>query len=199
MSMRQFHENQLESAYGVDRAVGHLLDIVPDNTIVIYMSDNGFLWGEHNWFGKNVPYNESVRVPIIYKDLSGGSYPIAFGTNDIVLNIDLLPTLETLAGLTPPSVDGVSWTDSSATRQFLPIHHPSETDDAFPGYCGVRSTGWMFAHYVTGEEEMYNEQVDPYELHNLADDPTYQGMHDQLLAKTKAICGSPPGFSWGGA
>ena len=58
------HEAQLESMYDVDRAVGSILDVVPTNTVVVYLSDNGMLWGEHRLIGKGVPYNESIRVPM---------------------------------------------------------------------------------------------------------------------------------------
>src|SRR5206468_4004741 len=76
------------------------LDVDRFNIIVAFMSDNGFSWGEHRWRNKMIPYNEDLRIPmrLVGKNLAN---PLAEGTVPrIVLNIDLLPTLEVMAGVT---------------------------------------------------------------------------------------------------
>ncbi|TMM21269.1 MAG: hypothetical protein E6F95_11505 [Actinobacteria bacterium] len=58
------HAAQLDTTFGVDRSIGQLWSALPDNTVVLFMSDNGLAWGEHRWSGKMVPYNEAIRIPM---------------------------------------------------------------------------------------------------------------------------------------
>lgn len=192
----------LESAYGVDRAVGDLLSVLPTNTLVVYMSDNGFLWGEHGLNGKSEPYNESIRVPMILKSLDG-SYAPAVGTNDLVLNVDLRPTLTRAAGITPlSSTEGIDWGSSTyVPRTAFPVEHYQEPNDQtlaarVPSYCGVREAGWMYARYSTGAELLFNETVDPFEQTNLAPS-SYPADYARLKQEAQKMCSPPPpGYVW---
>jgi N-acetylglucosamine-6-sulfatase len=167
-----FHAHQLDSIYGVDRAIGRIWNALPDNTIVLFMSDNGFMWGEHRWSGKQVPYNESLRVPMI---LAGKNLttPLPVGTDPrIVLNVDVLPTLEGLAGVTTSHpVEGMDMLGSTTRTEFVTEHWDNGLGT--PTYCGVRSADWMYVQYNTTEEPLhpeglYDENADPYEINNLA-------------------------------
>ncbi len=78
------------------------LDALPGrerNTIVVYMSDNGFLYGEHRREGKLVPYEESVRLPMIvrYPPLVPESAP--FTIDALAENVDIVSTIAELAGI----------------------------------------------------------------------------------------------------
>ena len=69
--INEVHAAQLDTNFGVDRSIGQIWDVLPSNTLVLFMSDNGYAWGEHTWTNKQVPYAESLRVPmmLIGKDL----------------------------------------------------------------------------------------------------------------------------------
>ena len=85
----------------LDDAVGHILDGLGDrtrDTIVIYLSDNGFLFGEHRRFGKTDAYEESVRVPMIVRYPALLDPEDAFTSRALVSNIDIAPSLAELAG-----------------------------------------------------------------------------------------------------
>ncbi|MDP9302642.1 MAG: sulfatase [Actinomycetota bacterium] len=171
-----FHAKQLAAIYGVDRAIGAIWRALPDNTVVLFMSDNGFEWGEHDWFGKMVPYNESLRVPMIIAskgvDLSTVG-PVGGISDRLALNVDIRSTLESFVGdLTrQPQTDGEPWTTAPARQEF-PIMHWNDNNKV-PVYCGVRSRGWMYVRYADGFEEAYDEQADPFELDNVfVTDPT---------------------------
>ena len=74
-----------------------------DDTVFLYTSDNGLSWGEHRWTKKEVPYEESIRVPLVIR-FDGRAEPHV--EDRMALNIDLAPTIADLAGLDVPDVDG---------------------------------------------------------------------------------------------
>ena len=57
-----------------------------------------------------------------------------------------------------------------------------------PTYCGVRSLDWMYVKYETGEEELYDERADPYELTNLASDPNSAAQLDLMRQRAQTLC-----------
>ena len=90
-----FRRGQLESLLAVDDAVGDLLDALADTgrldeTLFVFTSDNGYLWGEHRWRSKIVPYEESIRVPLVVR--YDGVAQTAATSPRLVANIDLAPT-----------------------------------------------------------------------------------------------------------
>jgi N-acetylglucosamine-6-sulfatase len=183
------HVSQEDATYSLDRSIGQIWAALPDDTYVLFVSDNGFLWGEHFWQGKFVPYNESVRVPTVlaYK---GRTPTIAVGTTDsrLVLNVDYLPTLERLAGVTPisgHSVEGQSFL--TEMRTVFPIGLESD-HGLIPTYCGVRSSTSMYVRYASGEEELYDEIADPFELLNRAGDPDAAAQLAAMQAQAQTAC-----------
>src|SRR6056297_3142323 len=104
-----------ESALAVDDSVGRVLDQlkkmgIHDETLIIYMGDNGFMWGEHGLIDKRVSYEESIRVPMIMQcpELYDGGRVV----EQVIGNIDVGPTVMHAAGLTTPEyMDGQSFLD----------------------------------------------------------------------------------------
>ena len=188
---------QIESLQALDEAVGDVVDTlehlgVRDNTLVLYTSDHGLHWGEHSWRSKLTPYEESIRVPFV------ASYPVASPVaqerSEMVLNIDLAPTIAQLAGAETAPVDGeslvplleggapgdVGWRSSFLIENFLTfVVRPSS---------GVRTGRWKYVETDAGAgvtTELYDLASDPYELHNLAFDPDHQVVQ-VLLARRLA-------------
>jgi N-acetylglucosamine-6-sulfatase len=118
-----------EAITSMDREIGRVLDWLDEhglaqNTLVIYASDNGYMWGEHGLTDKRWAYEDSIRIPLLVRLPSIG-HPKGARSDAIVANVDLAPTLLELAGFgTPAHMQG---------KSFVPIlRDPSRNDDANP-------------------------------------------------------------------
>ena len=108
------YRSRLESLLAVDDAVGNLIRTLRrtgelDHTVVIFTSDNGYLLGQHRQIGKELPYEESMRVPLIVR---GPGFPSGARRRQLVANIDLAPTITAL----PVPRDAGGWTGSRWSR-----------------------------------------------------------------------------------
>jgi len=185
----------LRSLLSVDDGVASVLEVLKqtglsDNTIIVFMSDNGLTVGDHRLgLTKNCAYEACVRVPfIVYA-------PSMFAPrvdSNLVANIDLTPTFEQIAGAPiPANVDGVSLLPllrhpSTAWRDALLLEHwPTEegVGSKIPEFYAVRTAQWKYVEYVTGEVELYDLINDPYELNNLASLPQYASVIAELKIK----------------
>ena len=212
--IQEMRRNQYRTLLAVDGAVGSILNALLDtgrlsNTMVVFASDNGFLWGEHRWkLDKNVPYEESIKIPYVvrYDPLT----PRPRTDPHLALNIDLAPTFAVLAGVSyKGAADGTSLLallrspDSSWRTDFVVEHLRERTLGAeghsyVPTYCALRNNnGYTYVAYETGEEELYNRPKDPYQLTNRARDPAFAPTVRALRSRLQELCSPrPPGFSF---
>ncbi|GAB2829160.1 hypothetical protein GCM10022221_29530 [Actinocorallia aurea] len=102
---REIRREQARTLMSVDDAVQALRDELEatgqlDNTLVLFIGDNGYLWGDHGWARKSVPYRPAYEIPFFLSWPAGG---LASGTKDdrIVANIDVSATVLDAAGVTP--------------------------------------------------------------------------------------------------
>jgi arylsulfatase A-like enzyme len=200
-----------QSLLSADQWVGSITDALQstgrlENSMIVFMSDNGYLFGEHRLNGKVAPYDESIRVPMVVR-YDAVTQPLASTTNsDMVLNLDIAPTFADAAGVsTPGFVEGQSMmpllTDPDAPwRDHFLIEHWGE--GGVPAYCAVRTADWKYVMYATGEQELYSlsgNQADgdgPYELENQASNPApmYQNELMDLRTIDEQMCDpQPPG------
>ena len=171
-----------ETLRSVDEAVGRILDEIEEhrdlrNTLVIFTSDNGHLWGEHRLRGKYMPHNASSRVPLALR----WNGHIDEGTDDarLALNLDIPATIAEAAGVTPPPIEGFSLLAPQPRAGFELEAAATDGSDgngqkvARPGYCGYRTRRYLYVRYSGGIEELYDYRADPFELRNVADDDRY--------------------------
>ena len=198
--------SRLESRYrrvpasllGLDRAVGALVEALRqtgrlENTLILFTSDNGIHLGEHRWTDKGTPYDESIRVPLVVRY----DPVIEEGRRDpnLVLNLDLGPTVAAAAGVSAPRAEGRSLlpllrsTAAPWRREFL-----VEQARLFgvPSYCGLRSERFSYVRYSTGEEELYDLDSDPHQLQNLAGDAAAASRLRRLRPRLQRLCGKGP-------
>ncbi|HEX4941813.1 MAG TPA: sulfatase [Actinomycetota bacterium] len=190
-----------ESLLAVDDMVSRIVTALRDtgrasNTLVIYVSDNGNMVGEHRLRQKMVPYEESIRVPMAVR--FPGRVPTGAVSRALVSNVDIAPTILDFAGASLPT-EGVSMrrlitgTSSSIRRSVLLEHLRASSH--VPTYCGVRKKRYTFVRYGAGEEELYDLLRDPYQLRNVA--RLRPGKAGNLRSLTRSLCRPrPPTFSW---
>ena len=179
---------------GVEQLVQHLDDAGElDNTYIFFTSDNGFLLGEHNLLTKNVPYRQAIRVPMLVR--GPGITPGAV-REQRALMIDLAPTFADIADADPlVTVDGVSLLptlfDGAPLRETTLIQAgPQQPADRDYGWWwrGVSTDRYTYARFFAdGIEELYDHDRDPSEVDNVAQDPAYAAVLDELRARTQAL------------
>ena len=200
--VRRRSRRQWESLLAVDELVGRLVTRLKrsgrlDDTLIIFTSDNGMANHEHRWNAKEVPYEQSIRVPMVVS--FPGVIPRGTRSNALVSNVDLAPTIADFAGV-PFSADGLSLrpllTDhTSSVRDAVVLEHLDSFLTTVPTYCGVRTSGFMFTSYETGMKELYDLAADPHQLQNVA--RSRPNKTAELLSLTQTLCDPvPPGFSW---
>ncbi len=196
----KIRKDQYRTLLSVDDAVAGILKALSDtgrlaNTMIVFASDNGFLWGEHRWASKYVPYEESIRVPLIIRYDPVTNVP---GTDQhLVLNIDLAPTLADLAAVSAPGADGASLMpllsgNGSSWRTIALFEHSPGGTDTIPSYCAVRDARYLYVKYGTSERELYDLKKDPYQLQNVVTDPSYAATVMRLKGKLNKLCQPPP-------
>ena len=178
-----------------------------DNTLVLYLGDNGFLFGEHGLIDKRCAYEESMRIPMLArwpKGISGGTK-----VKDLVANIDVGPTLLAAAGIaTPDFMDGSSFLrlaqglDSEWREELLYEYYWERNYPQTPTVHALRGERYKYVRYhgVWDVNELYDLQEDPHERRNLINDPAHaervKAMNERLfaeLAATKGIARQPAG------
>jgi arylsulfatase A-like enzyme len=160
-------------------------------TITIFLSDHGYLWGEHNIGGKWLLYEESIRTPIIIKDPGAKKSRQGLKLNQMALNIDIAPTILDLAGIPiPGEMDGTSLLpvmkdENAHLRDDFFMEHVGviEVKTPIPDSRGVRTEEWKYIHYINVDpevEEMYHLKDDPLESKNLINDSGYEQVKNDL-------------------
>lgn len=191
-----FEKNFLRCVMSLDRSVGEIMQSLreynlDENTIVIFISDNGYIWGERGLGGKWLHYEESIRVPIIIRWPGMQEKYKGMTLEQLALNIDIAPTILDMAGLeVPEKMDGKSLLpllnqpDFDFREDFF-LEHDSVimVRNPIPDSYGVRTKDWKYIRYVNVDpevEEMYHLTTDPMEVNNLISNDAYSEMRGHL-------------------
>lgn len=218
---QRFMEDYLACVASVDDNVGRVIDWLRergdfDDTLLMYTSDQGFFLGDHGWFDKRFMYEESLRMPFVL------SYPRrlegARVHDGITTNVDLAQTILDAAGVEHhPRMQGRSlWPDLIGADAPPPAegmyYRYWENDDIFhraPAHYGYRTERYKIIFFYndglglagTGpftypsEWELYDLLLDPDELRNVADEPDYADIRDDLthrMWRAQASLGDTP-------
>lgn len=188
----EFYERYTETLLSVDESIGEVLNYLEkngllENTLVFYMGDNGFSFGEHGLIDKRHAYEESMRVPLL---VYGGSNLLKRDSVDqLIQNIDIAPTILSLAGLKKPeNMDGQSflpllrgentaWRDRIYYEYFWERPFPQT-----PTMHAVRTNKYKYIRYygIWDINELYDLENDPMEMNNLIRSKEHQEVAREL-------------------
>jgi arylsulfatase A-like enzyme len=164
------YRGKLGEIQEVDDLVRRLMEALDqtgqqENTFVFFVTDNGYLLGEHGLHRKNLPYEEASRTPFIVRgpDLRAGSRSDA-----VVSHVDLPTTLLDLAGAPWADLDGRSLAPVFSSGGW-PSGWREEVliEDLGRGWNMLRTPGWAYVEWDTGDKELYDMNNDRHQLHSL--------------------------------
>lgn len=191
----------------MDDSLGRVLDLLEseglaESTLVIYMGDNGFAFGEHGLIDKRTAYEESMRVPMVMQcpALFGGGRTI----EAMAANLDIAPTILAAAGLRQPADmvgasllpiargESVPWR-SELLYEYYWERNFSQTPTVF----ALRGDKYKFIRYhgIWDVDELFDLQHDPLEMENLIDTPEHAARAAEMSDRMFAILADTGGLS----
>jgi len=206
-SFDDLYHNYCETVHGLDENIGRVLNYLDEsklmeNTMVVYLGDNGFALGEHGFYDKRDAFEESIRVPMLA--MAPGLIKPGTAIDNMVLNMDLAPTLLSAAGVdVKPSMrfDGQSmlpliqgqtapWRD-----HILYEYHWEWNFPATPTTLAIRGDRYKYIYYhgLWDRNGFYDLETDPHEKTNLIDIPAFaeqiESMRTRLFEELDASGG----------
>ncbi len=200
-------QNMVRAYWGtvlsIDDSVGRLVAHLKatgqyDNTLIVFMGDNGLLEGEHGMVDKRTMHEPSIRIPLIVR---GPGLPADRTVTGQVLAMDLAPSLLDLCGAPAlAGIQGKSWRalangrDPAWRTAWFYEYNYEKQFPYTPNIRGVRTDDWKFMRYPHGDgspdkhlPELYNLKNDPKELRNLAADPKFAAKRRELEAQLATL------------
>jgi N-acetylglucosamine-6-sulfatase len=200
-------ENMVHGYWGtvlsVDDSVDRLVKFLQasgqwENTLVVFMGDNGLLEGEHGMVDKRTMHEPSIRIPLIAR---GPGLPAGKVVTQQVLTLDVAPSLLDLCGVPALSkIQGRSWRqlanagDSAWRTAWFYEYNYEKQFPYTPNVRGIRTDSWKYIHYPPGDgtpdkhlAELYDLTKDPKEAHNLAQDPAQAETKSKLAKQLAAL------------
>ncbi len=208
-SIEKIYKSYCEALCSVDDSIGAVMDqlkamSIYDETLVIYMGDNGYMFGEHGLIDKRVAYETSSRVPMLMQCpdlLKAGSV-----VDEVVANIDIAPTVMEAMGLqTPPHMDGQSFlplakraaspnvrqqeaSDSGPTAwrdYFLYVYYWEPNYPMTPTHFSLRGNQYKYTTYygLWDTDELFDIKADPMEQNNLIHNPKFARQRAEMQSR----------------
>jgi len=188
LDIERYYKRYCETLRSVDDSIGRVLGQLEemgilDETLVIYMGDNGFMFGEHGLIDKRVAYEPSMRVPMLVQ--CPDVIPAGLVLDQMIANIDVGPTImEAMALKTPPHMDGKSFLPllrGAATpwrEDFLYVYYWEKNFPQTPTTFAIRTPTHKYITYygLWDADELYDLRHDPEETTNLIADPAQKSI-----------------------
>lgn len=200
--LRKYMQAYMACVTFADEIIGSVLDALEcspfaKNTVVIFVSDHGYDFGQKEYLFKNSLWETSTSVPF-YVYYPGENYKHGIKVNHPVSLIDIYPTINDICGLSDNTVKNEKGAklsghsivpflkDGDATKDWKGpevaltlVENPEDKDPEKQNY-SVKSKEWRYILYGNGKEELYNSVKDPYEWKNLAYDKKYKEVKKKM-------------------
>lgn len=213
LDIAEYYRRYAETLLSVDESVGRIMALLRerrllDSTVVMFMGDNGFSFGEHGLIDKRTAYETSMRVPLL---MAGGGLPAGKSIEEVVANIDIAPTVLEAAGVAshagaPPgtasraggrqTVQGARASQMDG-RSFLPLargeripwrdtllyeYYWERNFPHTPAMHALRGAQYKYIRYygIWDTDELYDLHADPLETRNLIRDPAHRDVATQM-------------------
>ncbi len=207
LDIESYYKRYSEALSGVDDSIGRVVAQlkkmgVHDETLIIYMGDNGFMFGEHGLIDKRVAYETSIRVPMLMQcpELFKGGTVV----EEVVANIDIAPTVLEAMGLQKPAhMDGLSFLPLGKGEKipwreyFLYVYYWEKNFPQSPTVFSLRGNRYKYITYygLWDIDELYDLREDPGESNNLLYDPKFSGMAKEMETRLYEMMGELGGLS----
>ena len=207
LDIAEYYKRYAETLCAVDDSVGRVLDALKkrgelDSTLVIYMGDNGFAFGEHGLIDKRTAYEESMRVPMLVRcpELFKGGQTV----EPVIANIDIAPTCLAVAGVQAPApyqgmnfmpvLEGkqTQWRDGLLYEYYWERNFPHT-----PTIHALRGDRYKYIRYhgIWDLNELYDLQEDPLESRNLINSPKHADIVKSMNAQLFKILEQTDGMN----
>ncbi|WP_440877482.1 sulfatase family protein [Thalassotalea sp. PLHSN55] len=206
VDIKQYYQNYTEAFAAVDDSIGRVKAQLKkmgiyDETLIIYMGDNGFMFGEHGLIDKRVAYETSIRVPMLMQcpELFEGGKTV----EQVVANIDIGPTILEAAGVkTPEHMDGKSFIALAQNKKiqwrdyFLYVYYWEKNFPQSPTVFALRGDRYKYITYygLWDTDELYDLANDPGETTNLIAQPQYQEVINTMENRLYAMLSDEGGM-----
>ena len=190
--LRVSRRRSYETLLALDEAVRSIVEELRssgelEQTVIVYVSDNGLAFGEHRWNRKTCAYESCLRIPFLIR-MPGVAHRVE---SSIVSAVDLAPSIAELAEVeSTTTFDGVSLVPLLRSQDHAALSRALFAewvgDDRIPGWWEVRTSRFAYVELATGERELYALRHDPYELVNVVEDPGFADDVERLAAMLAA-------------
>ena len=183
------YRNYFQAIKGIDNSLEKIIHTLEkwnilDNTILIFMSDNGYFHGEHQLVDKRFAYEESIKIPLIIR------FPEVYASGeisaDIILNIDVLPTVLDLCNIQIRNFQFDGFPIGQMSNSFPPresfLYEYFENSHVvfkpYPEIKAIRSEKYKLITYpnLFCPDEFFDLEADPMETRNLIYDHSYKNI-----------------------
>jgi N-acetylglucosamine-6-sulfatase len=195
LDIGDYYKRYMETLLAVDEGLARIMDLLEkrgelDDTLILYLGDNGFMFGEHGLIDKRTAYEESMRIPMLARcpALFGGGRTV----EQVVANIDIAPTLLAAAGLAAPAhMEGADMLPLAQGRavpwrkELLYEYYWERNFPQTPTVHALREDRYKYMHFhgIWDLDELYDLQADPRETDNLLARPGHEALGEQMSAK----------------
>lgn len=193
LDIEDYYKRYAETLLAVDESIGAVFDELRkrgelDSTLVIYMGDNGFAFGEHGLIDKRTAYEESMRVPMLARcpELFSGGKTV----KEVVANLDIMPTVfDVTSTPVPNGLDGRSWLpivqgrSTEWRKELLYEYYWERNFPQTPTMHALREDRYKFIRYqgIWDVDELYDLQEDPLESRNLI----FSEKHQEIVKRMR--------------